>query len=583
MSRSKTITISSDHHLSLADVCCVAAGARVTLDTESLKLLEKRRAEIVAHVNSQKVPAYGFTRGFGHNVDNTVEPDGLAQLQRDLVRSHSSGVGEYVEKKIVRTMMLLRAKSLLRGYSGVRPQVVAQLTALLNADITPAVPCFGSVGASGDLAPLAHVALALIGEGQVFIGSADLPTDCAAALKAAKISALVLEMKEGLGLVNGLQFSTAIGILAHEQALVLLQSACAATAISTQVLLGSDTPFSEDLHDLRPHPGCVTVATWLRQLCSDSPLRQAHRDFEIDGEVQDPYNIRCAPQILGAALELLNDASKTFEIEINSVTDNPLVLFDQQTKSHTKIISGGHFHGMPVATRIYGILQALSIISTLSNVRAARYVDQARNHGLPSDLIWPALSKLGQATSSGMMVPEYASAALTNYVWGACFPTHLLSIPTDAGQEDHVSMSAGLAVRLWQTLPRVADVLAIELAYGAQAAAIRRQLPTIPSKIQIPQDAIAKAQAQFANQIKSAVGDDFEIEVSVHKNYKIAPDKRVLSSRCEVFLEEINQVFKAVTSDRSLSAELKRLSELVAAGRFCFSCDAGDGSKLPKK
>ena len=568
MSSQKIINISSDTNLTLDDVCSVANGAGVSLDPTSLKLLEQRRREVVTYVDSRKIPAYGFNRGFGHNVDKAVDANGLAQLQRDLIRSHSSGVGDYVDKKVVRAMMLLRAKSLLRGFSGVRPQVVTQLVALLNADITPAVPCFGSVGASGDLAPLAHVALALIGEGEVFVSGANLPSDCAKALKAAKISPLELEMKEGLGLVNGLQFSTAIGILAHAQALVLLQSACVASAISTQVLLGSDTPFSQDLHALRAHPGCVTVAAWLRQLCADSPIRQSHSDFEVDGEVQDPYNIRCAPQILGAALELLNDAAKTFEIEINSVTDNPLILHDTETNLHTKIVSGGHFHGMPIATRLYGILQALSIISTLSNVRAARFVDQARNHGLPSDLIWPKLSALGQSTSSGMMVPEYASAALTNFVWGACFPTHLLSIPTDAGQEDHVSMSAGLAQRLWETLPRVAEVLAIELAYGAQAAAIRRELPTIPSKTPVP-DTLAKAERQqLLDRLKAVVGKDFDVELKIHKNYKIASEQRKLSPRCEVFLEYIYQVFKPVDADRALAGDLKSLSKLVSAGRF---------------
>jgi len=570
MSASSAINLSTDKLLTLADVCRVADGTKVTIESRSLKTLATRRAQVVRHVLSQKVPAYGFNRGFGHNVDKSVPSNGLAQLQLDLIRSHSSGIGDYVDRRIVRAMMLLRAKSLLRGYSGVRPQVVSQLVAFLNADITPAVPAFGSVGASGDLAPLAHVALAIIGEGEVFVAGASKPSSCASALKRARISALKLEMKEGLGLVNGLQFSTAIGVLAHKQARVLIQSACVASAISTQVLLGSDLPFSKDLHALRAHPGCQTIARWLRDLCKDSPLRQAHKDFEIDGEVQDPYNIRCAPQILGAALELLDDAAKTLEIEINSVTDNPLVLPNINSSLHTDIVSGGHFHGMPVATRLYGIMQALSIVSTLSNVRASRFVDEARNRGLPADLIWPKLSALGQATSSGMMVPEYASAALTNYIWGACMPTHLFSIPTDAGQEDHVSMSAGLAVRLWQTLPRTAEVLAIELAYGAQAAAIRREMPTIPSKIHISQNLIAKEQAKLRPKLDSVLGSDFELQIDLRKNYKIPRNQRGLSPACERYLRQINSVFKPVSTDRSLSKELAALSELVLAGRFSF-------------
>lgn len=568
MNSENLVTISSATALNLVDVCAVAAGAKVSVEPASLELLNNRRKEIVEFISNQRQPAYGFNRGYGHNVDKAVEHEGLKKLQLDLIRSHSSGVGDFADKQIVRAILLLRAKSLLLGYSGVRAEVVNHLVAFLNADLIPAVPMFGSVGASGDLAPLAHIALALIGEGEVFVGGSEKPVAASEALKQAKIAPLALEMKEGLGLINGLQFSTAIGILAHKRASEILQSACVATAISTQVLLGSDTPFEEAVHELRPYAGCVTVAGWLRSMCKDSPLRQSHKEFEIDGEVQDPYNIRCAPQIIGAALDLLNDAARSFEIEINSVTDNPLVLQDPSTKKYTRVVSAGHFHGMPVATRLYGILQALSIVSTLSNVRAARFVDESRNHGLPGDLMWPNLSTLAKSTSSGMMVAEYVSAGLTNYIWGASFPSHLLSIPTDAGQEDHVSMSAGLAVRLWQTLPRAAEVIAIELAFGAQAAAIRREMQTIPTKTSVPSDILKQAKKEIVSLLEKDVGTDYEIDLQIRKNYKISPEKRILSPICESILSKIYKVFPAVKSDRSLSKELKQLAQLVLLGEF---------------
>ena len=351
--------------------------------------------------------------------------------------------------EVVRAAMLLRAASLARGHSGVRSVVVRQIVDVLNRDIVPVVPCYGSVGASGDLAPLAHMALPLIGEGEVVVGGGQSPVPAADALTEAGLSPLILEMKEGLALINGSQLATAFGLLAADRLETLLQTACIATAITAQVWLGTDAAFADDLHALRPHPGAREIARRLRELMADSPMRLAHVPHEVDWEVQDPYSLRCAAQILGTCHDLVADARRTLEIEAASVTDNPLLLPDADG-AYTRVVSGGHFHGMPVAVALFHLTEALAIMASLSQVRSARYVDEARNKGLGADLIWPGLDPAERATSSGMMIPEYVSAALLNTIWAATAPSHLLSLPTDAGQEDHVSMGTPLAVRLWQ-------------------------------------------------------------------------------------------------------------------------------------
>lgn len=557
--KNKTILISNSKDLSMEDFSAVLDGALVTLGRKSALMLDRRRKQIVSFVTNEDAPAYGFNRGFGHNVKLQVGKQGTAALQKNLILSHACGVGEPVPAEVVRGAMLLRAHSLARGYSGVRSRVVQQLLELLNAGITPVVPRLGSVSASGDLAPLSHIALGLIGVGKVQVSGRVV--NAKTALDHAEIPPLELDMKEGLALNNGVQYTTSLGVIGLLQVERLLQTACIATALSTQVMLGADTPFRQDLQALRPHPGALQVSLWLRELMAGSPIRESHREYTVDGEVQDPYNIRCAAQILGAAADLVRHARGVLLREMNSVTDNPLILEATAENGWDKrfggkylgqfvdVVSGGHFHGMPVATEIYGLLQAVAIMASLSNVRCARYVDESRNKGLGADLKWPGTTldpefQQLQTTWSGMMIPEYVSAGLTNWIWGACMPSHLFSISTDAGQEDHVSMGANVALRVLDTLPRLAEVLAMELAFAAQAAAIRKEMDHIPSKAPAPDGGIAK------------------------ERYAWREEDRVLSPACEAVLQEIATVFPTVTRDRYMAEELQALAAKILNGDF---------------
>ncbi len=575
----KKIEIGSKGLLKVETVKAVASGEMllVSLPAEIRKMLSVRRAQIVSKISNNPEPAYGFNRGFGHNVSKAVSPERLAELQRNLVRSHSAGLGEPVAKEIIRATMLLQANSLALGYSAVRPEVVEALILMLNTDITPVVPSFGSLGASGDLAPLAHIALALIGEGLVFDSGSQKPEPAQKVFRRRKLKALTLEMKEGLALINGMQFSNAIAILSACKLRELLKVATISTALATQVFLGSDTAYSKELLSLRPHSGILTVGRWLRNLCANSSLIKVHAPYEVDGEVQDPYSLRCAPQILGACYDLIEEAIKTFEVEAGSVTDNPLLLEEpKNTGSFTRIVSGGHFHGMPVAVKIYNLMQAMGIMARLSNVRCARYVDEARNRGLGSDLIWPEMSEDEKATCSAMMVPEYLSAALTNQIWAEAMPSHLFSLVTDAGQEDHVSMSATLALRVYSTLPRLADALAVELAFASQAAAIRKKQKTIPSrhKPALSQEALRLKSALTETLQKELHNKKFKPVLEINLNYRTKPKDMRLNSECEAVLARIKKIVPPVTADRSLSQQLSALSEEVLSGRLLLTADS---------
>ncbi len=558
--------------VTLEDVVAAGQGAQVMLSAATKELLDQRRMQVVSFIETTGRPAYGFNRGFGSNVDKPVAPAHLEQLQWNLIRSHACGMGPGSPAAVVRSAMFLRAVSLSRGYSGVRSEVVEQLLRFLNHNIVPHVPQFGSVGASGDLAPLSHIALCLMGEGSVLNPDGSCrPT--APVLAEKGISPLVLGMKEGLALNNGMQFTAAFAIHLLQGMDTLVGQAVLNTALAVQVLLGSDTPFRDDLHALRPHPGSVTVARQLTDLIAGAPIRSSHEQYDVDGVVQDPYSLRCSAQILGSCVELLDDARKTLTIEANSVTDNPILLQSRERPGEfTDIVSGGHFHGMPLATRIFGVMQAMGIVARLANMRCARYVDSARNRGLGHDLKFPSLTLEQEATCSAMMIPEYVSAALTNVIWAACMPSHLFSLSTDAGQEDHVSMAAGLAVRAWETMPRLAEILAIELAYAGQAAAIRKLQSHFPSKI--PLSAQEKAWTQPAlDAYMASVGDvarphHFDVEVKTELQYAWGEDERRLSPVCEKVLEHVSAVFPPVITDRFMGTELELLKSLVMSGEL---------------
>ncbi len=560
-----TVELAHTHRLSLEAVAAVAAGAPVALAAPTRALLAERRAQIEAYVATTAQPAYGFNRGFGSNVRDKVDPERLKRLQVNLIRSHAVGVGTPAPVEVVRATMLLRAQSLVRGHSGVRPAVVEQLLAFLNAGITPLVPQLGSVAASGDLTPLSHIALALIGEGEVIVAGQRL--GAAEALQAAGIAPLELEMKEGLALNNGVQFTAAFGALATLRLETLLRTAAVCTAVTAQVMLGADTPFRADLHALRPHPGSVRLARWIHALMAGSPLREAHRPYAIDGEIQDPYNLRCAAQILGPCWQLAERARDTLETEFQSVTDNPILLQagehrDDGTPWGTwsgkmvEIVSGGHFHGMPLAVDLYGLLQALGILTSLTNARCQRYVDADRNKGLGPQLKWPGADRdlsddpellAERATRSGMMLAEYATAGLANWIWGQALPSHLMSLPTDSGQEDHVSMGVNVAIRAYEAMPRAAEALAIELAYAAQAAALRREMRHLPSRAAPDTPGAGKTPVTW---------------------YPIPEEARRLSPAGEAAVAAVQRHVPPVIEDRVLSDQFRALGEAVLVGEI---------------
>lgn len=563
------ITLAHDKLLSIDATMAVVRGEKVSLARTTSKLLSERRKQTITALASSPSPAYGFNRGFGHNVDYSVPESDVELLQRNFMRSHACGVGPPAAREVVRATMLLRAQSLAKGHSAVRPEVIEMLLAFLNCNITPVVPTFGSVGASGDLAPLSHIGLALMGEGECFLANSSKPISSSKALAKHKLKPLALQMKEGLALSNGVQYSTACGVLACSALRSLLKSEALATALTAQLMLGSDQPFAEKLHALRPHRGAQVVARWIWDLMQDSPLRDSHRDYAVDAEVQDPYNLRCAAQILGTCYDLIEEAADTLSTEINSATDNPLILPDDE-QQYTSIVSGGHFHGMPVAVKLYNLAQAATIMGSVANARCSRYIDGARNKGLGQDLAWPALSERERAISSSMMIPEYVSASLANVLLGLSNPSHLFSISTNAGQEDHVSMSAGLGVRLLEMLPRLSEVIAIELAYAGQAAAIRKKTRRIPSKHHPTAESdVKRAVAKLESIVKRRVDmPKLRPEIEIHLGVEVTASATRLSPACERVLKRLWQIFPPVTSDRPLSGQLQDLARAVEAGRF---------------
>ena len=567
------IKLQHDRDINLEQIAAVGdRKAKITLDPDTRSLLWERRNQLEQYISDQDYPAYGFNRGFGHNVDLAVGHDLLPELQKNLIISHAVGLGDPIPESLVRYMIFFRAQSLCRGYSGVRPELVEQLLQMLNHDILPLVPEMGSVGASGDLAPLSHMALALIGEGKVKYQGRIMKATTA--LRKAGMQPIKLEMKEGLALNNGIQFMSAIGIHCCRQMQIYLKSACIHTAMTAQVMLATEEPFREDLHRLRPHPGSVKTARWIFDLMKDSPLREAHREYRIDGEIQDPYNIRCAAQILGPCAELIDECEAAILKEVNSVTDNPIILpagntngWDPADPYYGKpvdIVSGGHFHGMPIAVRIYNLMQAMGIMAGLTNQRCARFVDENRNKGLGRDLKWPELPDQIKAISSAMMMPEYSSAALANAIWGEAMPNHLFNISTNSGQEDHVSMGAGLAIRVMKTLPKMGQLLAVEMAYIIQAAAIRKQLDHIPSRAPVS-DAVKQKLAEIEEEVQD-LKVPFALKFHFQEQYPVDPKQRKLNTVGEKILDKLSPVFPAVKTDTILSDRLQSLAELISAG-----------------
>lgn len=465
------IVLGLEGDLTLDAVEAVAVGgAKVALSPVAGAHLSAFRAaaekEIAANADKR---VYGLNTGFGSNFRDYVSPENLKKLQRNLILSHCAGVGPLAPTPVVRATMLLRAASLALGRSVVRPVVVQTLIDMLNAGVTPAVPRYGSVSASGDLAPLSHIAAVMIGEGKVVARDGEaIPTAQYLKANLGAFHPVELEMKEGLALNNGCQYANAWGALATANMRRLVETAALATALHVQAMRGMGRPFRPDLHALRPHAGSVTMARWVFDLLEGYAFRDVTTDekFAYDGQIQDPYNLRCAAQALGPCLDLVERAECTMTIEARSVTDNPIDLnTSADDYSVDAITSGGHFHGMPLGVEAYGLLQAAGVMARVSNQRCVRIVDKNRNKGLGPQVRGRALD----ATESGMLIAEYTTAGLCNQIWGLAMPSHLMSMSTDSGQEDHVSMAANVAIRAHEASELLARVLAIELAFAAQA------------------------------------------------------------------------------------------------------------------
>jgi histidine ammonia-lyase len=442
----------SGHDLGIDDVERVAVGgANAELGRQALEQIAASRA-LIDRVVADDTPTYGVNTGFGRFVDVHIAPEQAAQLQLNLLRSHACGVGDPFPDEVVRAATLLRANALAKGTSGVRVEPVQLLLDLLGAGVVPVVPSRGSLGASGDLAPLAHLGLVLVGEGQARFGGETLSG--ADALARAGLEPIVLAAKEGLALINGTQFMAAIGALVLARARRLVKLADVAAAQSLEALRASRTPFAPELQALRPHPGQVASAANLYRLLDDSEIVASHRWC---GRVQDAYSLRCAPQVHGAVRDAVAYAEGVVAIELNAATDNPIVLADRG-----EVLSNGNFHGEPVAIALDTLKLGLAELASISERRIERMLNPALSNGLPAFLTEDG------GLNSGFMIAQYVAASLVSEDKVLVHPASADSIPTSAGQEDHVSMGATSAVHLWHVCANVERVLGIELLCGAQ-------------------------------------------------------------------------------------------------------------------
>lgn len=437
--------------VALADWRAIWRGAAVALAPEARPKIAASAAA-VGRILAKGAPVYGINTGFGKLASVRIADADLEALQRNIVLSHAAGVGAPMPKPVARLMMVLKLASLAQGASGVRPETMDLLETMIARDLIPVVPAQGSVGASGDLAPLAHMTAAMLGVGSILVAGAPVPA--AKALTDAGLAPLTLGAKEGLALLNGTQFSTANALAALFEAERLYQTALVTGALSTDAARGSDTPFDPRIHLLRRHRGQIETAAALRQLMDGSAIRVSHLDN--DPRVQDPYCLRCQPQVMGAALDILRQAAATLETEANGVSDNPLIFTDDD-----EALSGGNFHAEPVAFAADMIALAVCEIGSLAERRIAMLVDPALS-GLPAFLTpKPGLN-------SGFMIPQVTAAALVSENKQMAHPASVDSIPTSANQEDHVSMAAHGARRLMPMIGNGFNVLAIELLAAAQ-------------------------------------------------------------------------------------------------------------------
>jgi histidine ammonia-lyase len=458
--------ILGDAPLTLAGIeALLTARPTLTIGDEARGLMASSRV-IVERLAAGSAPVYGINTGFGRLAQHRIAADALHQLQRNLILSHAAGVGAALADPVVRLILALKAASLAVGASGVRPSLVDALVALHRADALPVIPSQGSVGASGDLAPLAHMALALLGEGEMRLGGAIVAA--AQGLRAAGLAPIVLEAKEGLALINGTQVSTALalaGLVALGRA---FRAAIVAGAMSVEAVRGSHRPFDPRIHALRGQPGQIDVAAAFRALLADSELNASHQGPHCD-RVQDPYSLRCQPQVMGAVLDNLRHAARVLVTEANGVTDNPLVLREAGDPEAGEIVSGGNFHAEPVAIAADLLAIAGAEIGALAERRVAMLIDTSIS-GLP-----PFLTA-DPGLHSGFMIAHVTAAALASENKSLAHPASVDSLPTSANQEDHVSMATFAARRLTPLAANVARIVAIEMLAAAQALDFQRPL-----------------------------------------------------------------------------------------------------------
>ncbi|RZJ22412.1 MAG: histidine ammonia-lyase [Haliea sp.] len=463
---------------------CASERVQVQLDPACRPGI-RAAADLVRRAAEGDAPVYGVNTGFGKLASTRIARDDLAVLQLKLLRSHAVGVGDPLAEPVVRLVLLLKATSLARGYSGVREEVIDTLLALHNQGLTPVIPCQGSVGASGDLAPLAHLSLPLIGEGEVFYQGERLPS--AKALQLAGITPLALSAKEGLALINGTQVSTALAIDALLACDRLFESAVVAGALTLDAARGSDGPFDPRIHAVRGQPGQIDCAAAYRALLVGSAIRKSHE--QNDDRVQDPYCLRCQPQVMGACLDQMRYATRVLVIEANAVTDNPLVFaatiqnsvraepveaLRQAQGERGEMVSGGNFHAEPVALAADALAVVIAEIGAISERRIAMLVDTVVSRLPPFLTPDPGLN-------SGFMIVHVTAAALASENKSLAHPASVDSLPTSANQEDHVSMATFAARRLGPMLKNTAHIVAIELLAAAQGIEFLRPLQSAPA------------------------------------------------------------------------------------------------------
>jgi histidine ammonia-lyase len=483
MAQATAIRLTGDD-LRIDDVWAVAydqASAALSDDARTKMRAARELVERAAHGTSEHT--YGINTGFGRFVSKSIPEEQTEELQLRLLRSHACGVGDPYPAEIVRAAMLLRANALAKGTSGARIQTVELLLECLSRDVVPRVPSRGSVGASGDLAPLAHLALPLVGEGEA-MHDGDLLSG-ADALAAAGLEPTRLAAKEGLSLINGTQFMAAYGALGVVRARRLTQVADLACALSLEALQGSRTSFLPQIHALRPLRGQTAAAANVLRLIEGSAINEAHKWCD---KVQDAYSLRCAPQVHGAARDLLDYVEGTVAVELNAATDNPLVLVDDEL-----LVSNGNFHGQPVAFALDALAMASSELANISERRVERLVNPNLSGGLPAFLTSDG------GLNSGFMIPQYVAASLVSENKVLCHPASVDSIPTSAGQEDHVSMGNAAGLKAWQVLANSERALAIELLAGAQG--VEFLAPLKPG-------AGVRATHAFVRSLSPRLGDD---------------------------------------------------------------------------